>query len=67
METYTKEDFNNEPVFYCTKCLSLKIRFLEDMGDFCDKCGSTNISQSSIEDWEILYENKYGKKFINTK
>lgn len=59
-----KEDYNNELVFYCKACLSLKIRYTNKL-NYCDKCGSTDIAQCSIEDWERLYENKYGFKYLN--
>lgn len=59
-------DYNDEPVLYCKHCLSLKIRnipIMED-SDYCDDCGSTDIEKASIEEWEILYNNKYGHKFL---
>lgn len=43
MDKLSKEDYNNEPVYYCSECLSLKIRDI-DGTDYCDKCGSTNIN-----------------------
>ena len=42
MDKLSKEDYNNEPVYYCTECMSLRIRNI-DGTDYCDKCGSTNI------------------------
>nr|DAM02247.1 MAG TPA: Rubrerythrin, rubrerythrin, peroxidase, peroxide, oxidized [Caudoviricetes sp.] len=57
------QDFNEEPVFYCSHCLSLSVRRVED-SDFCDKCGCTEIESSSIEDWESKYTEKYGHKYI---
>jgi hypothetical protein len=59
-----KEDYNNEPVYYCKECLSLKIRTL-DVADYCDTCSSTEIGITDIFTWEKMYEQKYGKKFIN--
>nr|DAG97368.1 MAG TPA: hypothetical protein [Crassvirales sp.] len=29
------ERFNDEPVYYCTRCLSLKIRGMRDI-EYCD-------------------------------
>lgn len=57
-------DYNKEPVFYCDKCLSLKIRGIEDC-NYCDDCGSTEVKQTSIEEWENLYMQKFGIKYIN--
>lgn len=61
----SKEEYNNEPVLFCTCCLSLRIKSLEGMIDYCDDCGQTNIRQTHIDHWEELYEEKYGKKYIN--
>ena len=57
--------YNNEPVFYCAECLSLRIRPYNDNTNYCDDCGSTDILTAPIEVWEKLYEAKYGKKYIN--
>ena len=59
-------EYNDIPVLYCKHCLSLRIRnisFIED-SDYCDQCGSTEVGKSSIEDWETLYEEKYGHKYL---
>lgn len=63
----TKEDYNMEPVFYCKNCLSLRIRDVEhiDNSEYCDECGSTDIQQTSIEEWEALYQTKYGHRFLD--
>lgn len=61
-----KEQYNNEPVFYCTDCLSLKIKTVAtglDL-DFCDECGSTSIAQTHIEEWENLYRERYGFDYL---
>lgn len=60
----TKEDYNNEPVYYCSNCLSLKILSLSEHIDFCDECGSTEINTTSIYEWEELYKNKYKKPYL---
>lgn len=42
--------YNEEPVFYCKHCLSLKIR---DAGLpellYCDECGSTEVLSANIK------------------
>ena len=58
----TIEDYNSEPVYYCKKCLSLKIMEF-DNNDYCDICGSTDIETTDIESWREMYKNKYGKEF----
>lgn len=62
----TIEDYNDEPVYYCKTCLSLKIKIVGGY-DFCDECGDTDIATTSIENWERLYEERYGHKFLEEK
>lgn len=61
-------EFNQEPVFYCKTCLSLKVRNVAGIVDldYCDDCGSTEIAQTSIEEWEELYKNRYGHSYLET-
>lgn len=60
-------DYNEEPVHYCTECLSLRIKKVNDLPDldFCDSCGSTNIEQTHISIWEKLHVKKYGFSHLN--
>ncbi len=60
----TKEDYNNMPVHYCKQCLHLGI-LVEGSEVFCKHCNSTQIEDAHIEDWEKLYELKYGEKYID--
>lgn len=66
LDTEKKLEYNKEPVFYCKNCLSLRIRSIEclDNSEFCDECGSTNIEKCTIEEWENLYIQKFGHKFL---
>lgn len=59
----TKEDYDNEPVTYCKTCLSLSIITLGENGEFCDKCGNTQMEETEISTWEEMYKQKYGIKF----
>lgn len=59
----SQEEYNKEPVYYCSHCLSLKIRDVNGV-EFCDDCNSTDIETSSISDWEEKYDKQYGHKFI---
>ncbi len=61
-----KDKYNNEPVEYCTKCLSLAIRECEGT-PYCDKCGSTDIKKANIFDWELMYAKKYAGSYLYTK
>lgn len=55
--------YNDVDVFYCKHCLSLKIRSAEEQ-DYCDKCGSTDIEQTSIFNWLEIYQEKYNENLI---
>lgn len=63
-EVYTTKEYNDEPVYYCKQCLSLKIKVVGGF-DFCDECGDTDIATAHIEEWEKLYETRYGHKFLD--
>ena len=60
-------EYDQEPVYYCPRCLSLRIK--ADIADYCycDNCGSTRIETTSIFEWEHMYENRYGFKFLKNK
>lgn len=60
-------EYDSIPVYYCTQCLSLRILGVQGSKDmnFCDECNSTNIAQANIFEWEKLYQQKYGYKFLN--
>lgn len=60
---FNEEDYNSEPVFYCKKCLSLKIMAFDESSDYCDACGSTDIGTAHIEEWKYMYKSKYGREF----
>lgn len=61
-------DSNEEPVFYCEECLSLRILSLEDTDTlYCDTCGNTSINSCSIEEWDKKYQEKYNHPYINKK
>ena len=64
-----KEECNAIPVYYCRNCLSLKIRDVAhiDNSEYCDECGSTDIRITQIEEWEALYKDRYGHRFLENK
>ena len=46
MDKLKQVEYNNIPVFYCKRCLSLKIRGISDSipdSNYCDSCGSADI------------------------
>lgn len=62
-----KNDYNSEPVYYCKRCLSLKIKDIgsEDT-EYCEDCGSTNIETDNIENWQELYKKRFGHYYLET-
>ena len=54
-------DYNEEPVFYCRNCLSLKIM---DGGfiDYCDNCNSTDTDTASLEEYDEMHLKRFGRK-----
>lgn len=66
MKNPNKETYNSIPVHYCRECLSLKIEGIpgtEDL-DYCADCSSTDTDITSIEEWEKMYEQMYGHKYL---
>jgi hypothetical protein len=61
----TIDDYNDEPVHYCKQCLSLKIKIVGGF-DFCDDCGSTDITTDHIDNWDKLYQERYGETFLES-
>lgn len=57
-------EYDSEPIKYCTSCLSIKIGY-EESADFeyCMDCGCSDIKEAPIEEWEKLYYGKYGRHF----
>lgn len=64
-----KEDYDKEPVYYCKRCLSLNIRQIPmvDNQFCCGDCGTVDLGTASIEEWEEMYNKKYGHNFIVKK
>ena len=59
------KDYDSEPVTYCSKCYSLKIIHEDAIdSDCCGECGCSDMKTSSIEEWEKLFENRYGHKYV---
>jgi hypothetical protein len=61
-----KDEYNKEPVYYCKHCLSLNIRGVSEMDlDYCDDCGSTEIDNCLIEDWNNKYRERFGHNYLD--
>lgn len=63
----TKEQYNEDPVYFCKECLSINIRFTREDIDYCDNCGSVDIDKTNIYTWIHFYTRKYGKPFLKLK
>lgn len=55
-------EYNNEPVYYCQRCLSLRVKIFNSQ-DYCDDCGGTDILTTDIDTWKDLYKERYGEEF----
>lgn len=65
-----QQDYNSIPVHYCKHCLSLAIKGIESTEefDYCETCGSVDIKQCSIEEWEELYKKAHnGRRYLDDK
>lgn len=60
----TKEEYDEEPIYYCRECLSIKINGELEGCDYCEDCGSTNIESCNIFEWEAMYKKRKGKTFL---
>lgn len=64
--TRNHEEYDLEPVSYCPKCYSLKIGYVPGVEgmEYCMDCGCLDIASANIYDWEKLYEDRYGHKYV---
>jgi hypothetical protein len=62
-----RNEYDEEPVYYCKRCLSLNIRQMPILNhqDYCGECGSAEVGCVDIEEWNQLYEKKYGHPYID--
>ena len=61
VELNSNPDYDNEPVYYCRRCLSLAIKTIGQY-DYCDTCSCTDIGTTDIYTWQEMYKEKYGKE-----
>jgi len=58
-------EYDSEPVKYCSKCYSLKIKYEDAIdAEWCADCGSSDILEAPVEEWEEKYKQRYGHKFV---
>ena len=60
-------NYDDEPVHYCDRCLSLKVMYLDEDSDdtYCGDCGCTEIKETNIHVWKNMYKNKYKHNYLN--
>lgn len=65
---YTKDNYNEEPVHYCTNCLSLNTKILSNSSLVaCGECGNTSIEETDINTWTELFNKEYGRYFLSSE
>ena len=58
-------DYDSDPVTYCSRCYSLNIKHDDAIDlDCCGECGCTDFKTSNVYDWEKLFNQRYGHKYI---
>ena len=64
-----KKPYDDEPVYFCKRCLSLNIRELPIIRyqDYCADCGTADVGIASIEEWKKMYKEKYGHDYIEKR
>lgn len=64
-----KNQYDEEPVMYCTRCLSLAVMEDKKHRLFCLKCGAQadRIDVCDIFKWEQLYKRVFGHSHIPQK
>lgn len=59
------ENYDEDPVVYCPRCYSLKIKHVDVTDtDCCMECGCTEVKETDIETWEKMYKERYGHKYV---
>lgn len=65
-----KNDYDDEPVYYCTQCLSLNIRSVPEMPGhyYCGECGASDeTGETDIDTWKEMYRKMHGRDFVVKK
>ena len=65
----TTDSYDEEPVYYCRRCLSLKICQVPMVADksYCEDCGTIDVATTSFEEWDEMYVERYGHHFMESK
>lgn len=67
----SKIDYDDEPVHYCKRCMSLSIRTMDNSDallDYCDDCGSTDVAVAgNIQEYAAILSVEKGESLIVSK
>ena len=65
----SKGTYDDDPVYYCKRCLSLSIKDVPFVKDkcYCTECTNADIGVTSIEEWKEMYRKKYGHDYIEKR
>lgn len=55
---------DDNDVYYCSHCLSLNIKAVMPGISYCKECNCGDILKTDFDEWEQLYQRKYGEKFL---
>lgn len=58
-----EEAYKTQKMCYCKNCLSLHIK-IGNIVDYCAECDSADIGEATLEEYDLLYEKKYKRKFF---
>lgn len=58
-------DYDDEAVWYCKDCLRLTI--VDGEVPYCSYCGSVDIGEVGIREWEEMWRERYGEWFLTNK
>lgn len=53
---------------FCARCYSIRFKYEDSIGmECCKDCGCTDFRQSTFEEWNSLYKNRYGHPYLEDK
>jgi hypothetical protein len=59
-----RKTYDDVPVAFCSKCLSLKVLVTSENEDYCDNCGGTEVEYTDIKTWSDMAAKEFGDNFI---
>lgn len=67
-KTRKHSEYDDEPVYYCKRCLSLRIMNAPGMGGdycYCDRCGGVSVGTAKIDEYERMMDHRI--KILNRR